>query len=140
MKPIIKLFTIAANRPLDLPLSGEISFETLVKQYGSDVPTSTLLKELLRSEVVTELEDGKLRVLKPYYIPSGEDLSAITRASAPMNVIARSNRPPRTNQSSCGQLTRLADTSCTINRVEENWYIVVNGAAGDQFQLEARIE
>ena len=68
------------DKPKVLPLSGnDCSFATLAKRYGGDVPSSALLKELKRAEVVQETGSGALVVLKRQYIPPGTDAEGITR-------------------------------------------------------------
>jgi hypothetical protein len=63
------------GRPARLPLEGEQkSFSALVHRCaGGDVPTSTLLKELVAAGAVRERKDGRLEVLQRNYIPHPMD-------------------------------------------------------------------
>jgi len=65
------------GRPLDLPFDeGQISFASLVRLVGGDVPAGAVRAELLSAGGMTELPDGKLRVCKRHFVPVdlGEDL------------------------------------------------------------------
>jgi hypothetical protein len=67
-------FLDASGKPALLPVTGEgVTFETLVKSCGGDVPASTLLKELRSAGVVRALPDGKLEALQRSYIPHAID-------------------------------------------------------------------
>jgi len=63
------------GRPARLPLEGaQKSFSALVHRCaGGDVPTSTLLKELVAAGAVRERSDGRLEVLQRNYIPHPMD-------------------------------------------------------------------
>lgn len=68
------------GQPKDLPIDqGDISFAGLVRAYGSDVPSTTILKELLKAGVIKEVTPGIVRAMKPFYIPASADLGAIQR-------------------------------------------------------------
>ncbi len=61
------------GQPLLLPIESEdsVSFHSLVAEYGGDIAPVTLIKEFKRSQVVEEdLETGRLRILKRFYIPT----------------------------------------------------------------------
>jgi len=60
--------------PAHLPLDGERgSFAALVRRYSGDVPVRAILDELVRVGAAERLDDGKLRLLRPAYLPtSGE--------------------------------------------------------------------
>ena len=64
-------FTDASGQPLPLGIEGErASFAALVQRCaGSDVPTTTLLKELIEAAAVRTRPDGQLEVLARNYIP-----------------------------------------------------------------------
>ncbi len=63
-------FLDGGAKPLLLPMEGDrVSFSLLCQRYGGDVAASTLLKELLRVQAVAQEPDGRLRVLKRYYMP-----------------------------------------------------------------------
>ena len=63
------------GQPARLRPDGEgASFASLVQRCaGSDVPATTLLKELLSSGAVRQRTDGRLEVLKRSYIPTAMD-------------------------------------------------------------------
>lgn len=62
------------QEPLALAKTGQgATFVNLCDKYGGDVPPTTMLKELLNTECVEQLEDGSLRVLKRYYQPAIRD-------------------------------------------------------------------
>lgn len=58
-------FLDGAGKPLDLKFDGEgTTFSSLVRKHGGDIPPGAMRTELRRIDALTELEDGKLRVLK----------------------------------------------------------------------------
>jgi hypothetical protein len=63
------------GKPRLLPLQGDgASFEALVHRCGgSDVPISTLLKELKTAGAVRETRDGRLQALSRFYVPDQID-------------------------------------------------------------------
>jgi hypothetical protein len=62
------------GHPLDLSFdSGERSFGGLVRFVGGDVPAGAVRAELIAAGAVEEIPDGRIRVLKRYFIPG--DLS-----------------------------------------------------------------
>lgn len=65
----------ADGNPAILPTDeGALSFSSLVKEYGGDVPPRAVLDELLRVGVVEQEESGRIRLLDRAYIPAtGED-------------------------------------------------------------------
>jgi hypothetical protein len=68
-------FLDAKGRPVRLPVEGERrSFSSLVQRCaGGDVPTTTLLKELIDSGAVRMRAKGQLEVLQRNYIPHPMD-------------------------------------------------------------------
>lgn len=64
-------FLDADGNPADLVLTPpwEATFSELVRRFSGDVPTRAILDELIRVGVVTQLEDGKIRLLTSSYIP-----------------------------------------------------------------------
>lgn len=69
--------------PKIIPVEGNaVSFAQLARRYGGDMPTSTLLKELKRSDAIKEDEAGNLQVLKRYFIPAQSDPGALLRAGS----------------------------------------------------------
>src|SRR5262245_15318424 len=69
------------GKPARLPVLGEsASFEALVHRCGgTDVPLTTLLKELREAGAVRELPDGRLEAMKRDYIPQPMDAALIRR-------------------------------------------------------------
>ena len=64
----------ADSHPRLLPESGPApSFEALHARYGGDVPMTTMLKELLKTETVGRLPDDRLCALRRYYQPAVHD-------------------------------------------------------------------
>jgi hypothetical protein len=58
------------GRPLDIPFDGsEVSFTSLVKKFGGDIPPGAMRTELKRVEAIAESEDGSLRVVKRFFRP-----------------------------------------------------------------------
>lgn len=60
------------KKPLEISVDGPApSFEHLVKAYGGDIAAVTVLREFKRSQTVSEMSDeGKVKVLKNYYVPN----------------------------------------------------------------------
>jgi hypothetical protein len=56
----------------------EEGFCALVKAVGGDVPPGAVRTELKRAGAVTELDDGRLRAIKRYYVPGSVDDKAVT--------------------------------------------------------------
>jgi hypothetical protein len=59
------------KKPAILPFDGEkhSSFTALVKTFSGDIPPRAILDELIRVGVVERLEDGRVHLLTPAYIP-----------------------------------------------------------------------
>jgi hypothetical protein len=68
-------FRDASGKPALLPLEGEgATFESLLRRCGAgDVRSTTLLKELLSTGAVRQVEDGRLEPLQRAYIPQTMD-------------------------------------------------------------------
>ena len=68
-------FLDSSGKPALLPLNGDGStFTALLRLCGaSDVPPTTLLKELRAAEAIRETPDGRLEALKRSYIPQTMD-------------------------------------------------------------------
>lgn len=60
------------KQPLEIPIKGSApSFEHLVKSYGGDIATITVLREFKRSQTVSEnASEERVQVLKRYYVPN----------------------------------------------------------------------
>lgn len=66
-------FHNAENLPADLSFDGEAgSFVELVREYSGDMTPRAVLDELLRVGVLERLPEGKIRLLTPGYLPSGD--------------------------------------------------------------------
>lgn len=70
-------FSDGNGQPRSLAFAGDdISFSSLVKSVGGDIPPGALRAELLAANAIMELSGGELRPLRRHFIPSesGEDL------------------------------------------------------------------
>ena len=77
------------GRPRVLPAAqGAVSFEVLLKRYAGDIPTTALVKELVKSGSIERLESGAYRVLRRYYMPRQMDGHAVERAGSVLADIA----------------------------------------------------
>jgi hypothetical protein len=66
-------FCDGGGRPAALSIEGETAtFAELVRRYGADVPARAVLDELLRVGALEKLEDGRVRLLAPAYIPRSD--------------------------------------------------------------------
>jgi len=61
------------NKPLILPLRGELSFESLVKVACADFSPRSLLDELVRVGVVEKIEKNRVKLLKRDYVPAEDE-------------------------------------------------------------------
>jgi hypothetical protein len=69
------------GRPLDLDAEGAAGFDALYQRYsGSDVPQSTMLRELMAVGAVEKTPSGRLRVRTRYFRPAATDTHAVERA------------------------------------------------------------
>jgi hypothetical protein len=60
--------------PLTLSESGPgATFEELCNRYGGDISPSTMLKELVKTDAVQKLQNGRVQVLSRYYQPAMRD-------------------------------------------------------------------
>lgn len=62
----------AAGSPLVLEIEGEVSFSSLVKAHGGDIPIRAVLDELVFVGAVLKQENGKVRVLHQAYVSTGD--------------------------------------------------------------------
>ena len=82
-------FLDTRGRPRELPEDGAgPSFRSLLRRYAGDIPTTALVKELLRSESIERLDSGSYRVLRRYYMPRALDGEAIERAGHVLSDLA----------------------------------------------------
>lgn len=71
------------GRPRLLAASGDgATFGLLLKRYAGDIPTTALVKELLKSRSIEQLPDGQYRVLRRYYMPRPMDGRSVERAGS----------------------------------------------------------
>jgi hypothetical protein len=71
------------GRPRVLSATGPApSFEVLLKRYAGDIPTTALVKELLKSGSIEQLPNGAYRVLRRYYMPRQMDGRAVERSGS----------------------------------------------------------
>ncbi|MGB5621422.1 MAG: DUF6502 family protein [Gammaproteobacteria bacterium] len=76
------------GQPASLARDGDgVSFESLHRAYGGDIPAVAMLKELVKVGVVAEQGDGRLRPLSRYYMPDPQDPEAMLRAGSVLNDI-----------------------------------------------------
>jgi hypothetical protein len=62
---------------MSLPFSDEeVTFSSIVKAAGGDVPPGAVRAEMLAADAVVELENGSLKPIKRYFVPAdvGEEL------------------------------------------------------------------
>lgn len=72
-------FLSTSGLPLNLPFdSGSPSFCDVVRAVAGDVPPGAVRAELKRAGAIADLEDGRIRVLKRYFVPGDFDEKAIT--------------------------------------------------------------
>lgn len=76
---IDKRFTDASNKPMPLPVDGpDASFSKLYEAYsGKVVPSTSLLKELIKVGAIEQLEDGRLIARSRLYAPHQSDPAAL---------------------------------------------------------------
>jgi hypothetical protein len=71
------------GRPRVLPAGGPApSFESLLKRYAGDIPTTALVKELIRSGSIEKLPGGQFRAVRRYYMPRPLDGRAVERSGS----------------------------------------------------------
>ena len=90
----------SAGRPVVLKFSGEgVSFSSLARKYGGDIPPGAMRTELKRVGAVIEDEHGNLRVVSRVVHPKGEHeklVTAVVHAIYPLvSTIAHNVNPNR---------------------------------------------
>lgn len=74
------------GQPKELAFDGEgASFTTLARRYAGDIAAVTMFKELSRVGAVEERPDGRLRVLKRFYMPVVMDPGMVVQAGSVMH-------------------------------------------------------
>jgi hypothetical protein len=72
-----------SGKPREIEVEGDAqSFTALTRKYAGDIAPVTMLRELLRVGAVSERADGRLQVLKRYYMPLQMDADAVFRAGS----------------------------------------------------------
>jgi hypothetical protein len=67
-------FLDSAGRPISLPFDGpSVSFASLVKKYGGDIPPGAMRTELKRVGAISEDDSGQLTVQMKYFRPFDRD-------------------------------------------------------------------
>jgi len=75
-------FLSSKGSPLDLPFdSSGPSFCDIVRAVAGDVPPGAVRTELERAGAISDLENGRIRVLKRHFVPGDFDEKAITAIS-----------------------------------------------------------
>ncbi|MEE8343457.1 MAG: DUF6502 family protein [Gammaproteobacteria bacterium] len=65
--------------PSALPFEGQTgSFSSLAKRFSGDIPARTILEELLHSGAVTNLNDGRIKLVTNAYVPRADIVEKIT--------------------------------------------------------------
>ena len=90
----------SAGRPVVLPFSGEgVSFSSLARKYGGDIPPGAMRTELKRVGAVIEDQDGYLQAVSRVVHPKGEHeklVTAVVHAIYPLvSTIAHNVNPNR---------------------------------------------
>ena len=97
-------YTDQHGKPKQLPFSGEgISFSSLVRAFGGDIPPGALRTELKRVGAISEREDGMLEIAKRTVMPSGLDerlVMALVHSAYPLlSTLAHNMNPDRVSES-----------------------------------------
>jgi hypothetical protein len=74
-------FSEVPGKPRPLPSEGDVSFATLVRRYGGDIPVGALKTELCRSGLATEEANGTLAPRKRYSVAAGFNEEYLRRVS-----------------------------------------------------------
>lgn len=71
----------ADGKPKPLPFEGdEVSFTSLVRLTGGDIPPRAMLKELIAAGSVVNTSDGRVRAISQAYIPDASEPQALILA------------------------------------------------------------
>lgn len=107
-------FLDADGHAKPLPVTGDVSFETLYQEFsGKAVPATSMLKELINVGAVETLPDGRLIARARSYMPEQTDSSALQRiflaisdlaGSARFNLFRRSDERARFERFATNQL------------------------------------
>lgn len=70
-----------SGRPAEIPFDGaDVSFVSLAREVGGDVPPHAILRELRRHGNVTQQQDGSLKLEDRVFLPTEESLESINMA------------------------------------------------------------
>jgi hypothetical protein len=106
------------GKPLVLPFDGdEISFGSLVKKYGGDIPPGAMRTELKRVNAIEEDSDGNLTVKRRHIRPVDKEQVIQTAIGRALFGLAHAINHNLDNVDQHGWLQRLAST--TRIRVED---------------------
>ena len=97
-------YTDQHGKPKQLPFAGDgISFSSLVRAFGGDIPPGALRTELKRVGAISEREDGMLEIAKRTVMPSGLDerlVMALVHSAYPLlSTLAHNMNPDRSSES-----------------------------------------
>ena len=71
-------FLDAEGQPAILPMSGRgATFSELVRRFSGDIPARAIRDELMQVGAVEQLEDGRIRLLAPAYVPRTSEVEKI---------------------------------------------------------------
>jgi hypothetical protein len=71
-------FLDAEGQPAILSMSGKgATFSELVRRFSGDIPARAIRDELMQVGAVEQLEDGRIRLLAPAYIPRTSEVEKI---------------------------------------------------------------
>jgi hypothetical protein len=71
-------FIDGEGQPAILPMSGRgATFSELVRRFSGDIPARAIRDELMQVGAVEQLEDGRIRLLAPAYIPRTSEVEKI---------------------------------------------------------------
>jgi hypothetical protein len=71
------------GQPRVLPVTGDgATFAMLLKRYAGDIPTTALVKELVKAGSIERVDGRSYRVLRRYYMPRPMDGKSVERAGS----------------------------------------------------------
>jgi hypothetical protein len=81
-------FLDTGGKPRLLSLDGERGFETLLKRYAPDIPSTAMIKELKSVGAVRETASAKLRAMTRYFMPGSLDADGVVRCGSVLHDLA----------------------------------------------------
>jgi hypothetical protein len=104
----------SAGRPVVLPFSGEgVSFSSLARKYGGDIPPGAMRTELKRVGAVVEDEQGNLQAVSRIVHPKGEHeklVTAVVHAIYPLVSTIAHNVNPNRDDDTWAQLSTYSQS------------------------------